>query len=92
MAAIGDALDSCDGARRAGRVVGVRPVRLHDARHTAGTLLNANSTDPRTIQAMLGHADVDNPEYLRQTHQRPRDRRRRGHGSTDASDHLTPHR
>jgi len=40
------------------RTAGVRPVRLHDARHTAGTLLNATGTDPRTIQAILGHADV----------------------------------
>jgi integrase len=36
----------------------VRHVRLHDARHTAGTLMNANGTDPRTIQRILGHADV----------------------------------
>ena len=37
---------------------GVRQVRLHDARHTAGTAMNEIGTDPRTIQAVLGHANV----------------------------------
>ncbi len=36
----------------------VRKVRVHDARHTAGTAMNEIGTDPRTIQAVLGHANV----------------------------------
>jgi site-specific recombinase XerD len=37
---------------------GVRYVRLHDGRHTAGTLLAALGVHVRTIQAILGHADL----------------------------------
>ena len=37
---------------------GVRQVRLHDTRHMAGTAMNEIGTDARTIQAVLGHANV----------------------------------
>lgn len=37
---------------------GVRQARVHDARHTAGTLLTALGVDIRTVQELLGHADV----------------------------------
>ena len=36
---------------------GVRRVRRHDARHTAGTLHYAQTRDPKHVQTMLGHAD-----------------------------------
>ena len=36
---------------------GVRRVRRHDARHTAGTLQYAQTKDPKHVQTMLGHAD-----------------------------------
>jgi integrase len=37
---------------------GVRYVRVHDGRHTAGTLLAEQGVHVRTIQQILGHADV----------------------------------
>lgn len=37
---------------------GVRYVRLHDGRHTAGTLLAEQGVHVRTIQTILGHTDV----------------------------------
>jgi integrase len=40
------------------KVAGVREVRLHDARHTAGTSMNELGTDARTIQSVLGHSNV----------------------------------
>lgn len=33
-------------------------LRIHDLRHTAGTMLLNAKTDPKTIAAWLGHADV----------------------------------
>jgi integrase len=39
-------------------VAGVRRVRLHDARHTAGTLLRAQGTDLQDIRDILGHQDA----------------------------------
>lgn len=40
------------------REAGVRDARVHDGRHTAGTLLTAQGVDIRTVQEILGHADV----------------------------------
>lgn len=37
---------------------GIRDVRLHDARHTAGTLLGELHVDMHVIQRILGHAQV----------------------------------
>ncbi|MFI5931270.1 tyrosine-type recombinase/integrase [Actinoplanes sp. NPDC051494] len=37
---------------------GVRDARVHDARHTAATLLLAQGVDIRTVQEILGHSDV----------------------------------
>ncbi len=37
-------------------------VRLHDGRHTAGTLLAEQGVHVRTIQRILGHADVRTTE------------------------------
>jgi integrase len=37
---------------------GVRYVRVHDGRHTAGTLLAEQGVHVRTIQQILGHTDV----------------------------------
>ena len=36
----------------------VRDARLHDARHTAGTLLGEQHVDMHVIQRILGHAQV----------------------------------
>ena len=37
---------------------GIQPRRLHDARHTAGTLLYANGEGIETIRRVLGHSSV----------------------------------
>jgi integrase len=37
---------------------GIKDVRLHDARHTAGTLLGELHVDIHVIQRILGHAQV----------------------------------
>jgi integrase len=37
---------------------GIQSRRLHDARHTAGTLLYANGEDIETIRRVLGHSSV----------------------------------
>jgi integrase len=37
---------------------GIKDVRLHDARHTAGTLLGELHVDIHVIQHILGHAQV----------------------------------
>jgi len=37
---------------------GVRPVRFHDARHTAATLLLSRGVHPKIVSEMLGHSTV----------------------------------
>jgi integrase len=34
------------------------PIRFHDLRHTAATLLLAQGVDPRTIMETLGHSQI----------------------------------
>jgi integrase len=41
---------------------GVRDVRVHDGRHTAGTLLIAQGIHIRAVQEILGHSDVRTTE------------------------------
>nr|MBA3916165.1 tyrosine-type recombinase/integrase [Terriglobales bacterium] len=41
---------------------GVRPGRLHDARHTAGTLLMEQGVHIRVVQEVLGHTRVTTTE------------------------------
>ncbi len=36
---------------------GLDPMRFHDLRHTHGTILEADNTDPRSIAQRFGHAD-----------------------------------
>ncbi len=38
--------------------VGNPPLTLHGGRHTAGTLMIENGTDPKTVSKVLGHRDV----------------------------------
>lgn len=40
------------------QAAGVRDVRVHDGRHTAGTLLIAQGVHIRAVQEILGHSDV----------------------------------
>lgn len=40
------------------KAAGVRYVRVHDGRHTAGTLLAEQGVHVRTIQQILGHVDM----------------------------------
>jgi integrase len=37
---------------------GVAPIRFHDLRHTAATLMLANGEHPKKVQAQLGHANI----------------------------------
>src|SRR3954465_10806978 len=37
---------------------GVRPVRLHDGRHTAATLLLTENVHPRVVMELLGHSQM----------------------------------
>jgi integrase len=46
--------------------VGVREARLHDARHTAATLLLEQGTDIRVVQQVLGHSQLSQTQ--RYTH------------------------
>lgn len=39
-------------------IAGVRHARVHDGRHTAGTLLIEQGVHPRTVQEILGHSDL----------------------------------
>ena len=40
------------------RDAGVRDARLHDARHTAATLLLQQGVHPRVVTSILGHAEI----------------------------------
>jgi integrase len=40
------------------RDTGVRPARLHDARHTAATLLLIQGVAPRVVMQILGHSQI----------------------------------
>lgn len=44
--------------RRATRVAGLPPIRLHDLRHTAATLMLRAGTHPKVVQERLGHASI----------------------------------
>ena len=44
--------------RRALRKAGLPPVRFHDLRHLAGTLMSEAGVPPKRAQEILGHADV----------------------------------
>lgn len=48
------------------RAAGVRDVRVHDGRHTAGTLLIEQGVHLRTVQEILGHSRITTTE--RYTH------------------------
>ena len=37
---------------------GVRDARLHDARHTAATMLLVQGVDPRTVMDLLGWSNI----------------------------------
>ena len=40
------------------KAAGVRRVRVHDARHTAATLLLAQGVDQRVVMEILGHSQI----------------------------------
>jgi site-specific recombinase XerD len=40
------------------KTTGIREVRVHDARHTAATLLLAQGVDQRVVMEILGHSQI----------------------------------
>jgi integrase len=40
------------------KVAGIRDARVHDARHTAATLLLAQGVDQRVVMEILGHSQI----------------------------------
>jgi integrase len=40
------------------KTTGIRQVRVHDARHTAATLLLAQGVDQRVVMEILGHSQI----------------------------------
>lgn len=61
---VGDRLDPSALRRRfvaARDAAGLPPLRFHDLRHTAGTLLT-RVLDPVTVKDVLGHADLKTTE------------------------------
>jgi len=36
----------------------IQKIRFHDLRHTCATLMIARGVDPKTVQAWLGHSDI----------------------------------
>jgi hypothetical protein len=45
-------------SRSAPHADGIRQVTVHDARHTAATLLPAQSVDQRVVMEILGHSQI----------------------------------
>ncbi|MFF6867269.1 tyrosine-type recombinase/integrase [Streptomyces sp. NPDC012450] len=43
---------------RVGEAAGLRPIRLHDARHGCATLLTAAGVAPRVVMEILGHSQI----------------------------------
>ncbi|MFG2579387.1 tyrosine-type recombinase/integrase [Streptomyces solisilvae] len=39
-------------------LAGLRPIRLHDARHSCATLLTAAGVAPRVLMEILGHSQI----------------------------------
>ncbi|QES24658.1 hypothetical protein DEJ46_17930 [Streptomyces venezuelae] len=44
--------------RLGGETVGLRLIRLHDARHGCATLLTAAGVAPRVVMEILGHSQI----------------------------------
>jgi site-specific recombinase XerD len=53
-----DPRDDWDGWKALLAAAGVRDARVHDRRHTAGTLLIEQGVHVRTVQEIFGHSDI----------------------------------
>jgi site-specific recombinase XerD len=53
-----DPRDDFDEWKALLKAAGVRDARIHDGRHTAGTLLIELGVHVRTVQEVLGHSDI----------------------------------
>lgn len=53
-----DPRDDWDNWKALLKAAGVRDARVHDGRHTAGTLLIEQGVHVRTVQEILGHSDI----------------------------------
>ena len=52
------ASSSAERARRAWRRAGLRPIRLHDCRHTFASLMIAAGVNAKALSTFMGHATI----------------------------------
>ena len=64
---------------------GLPPVRLHDLRHTAASLLVAQGVPPRVVMEILGHSQIALTMNTEHRMGVPQDPRRAGRGSEPRS-------
>ena len=50
--------------RKLAKSAGVRPIRLHDARHSCGTALHLRGVPLAVIAKWLGHADAETTAHI----------------------------
>ena len=73
------------------KAAGVRPIRLHDARHSCGTALHLRAVPMAVIAKWLGHADASITRTSTRTHNMTYCARPARHWVGSHLEQLTPH-